>query len=156
EGIVVGLEYRPVDRGRLLAEDRLGAVHVHRRRAVVVDRGVHVVVHGGVHVVLGVGGDLLLALGVIEADLVVAAVARGRAALDAADHLGAGQGEGGHLLGVVDTADDDRPVRVSFEEIDDHLLADARDVHGAPLPAGPGGGHADPAGAVLVPLALAV
>ena len=42
-----------------------------------------------------------------------------------------------HLLGVVDAADDDRLVRVAFQEVDDHLLADARDVDHAPLLAGP-------------------
>ena len=42
-----------------------------------------------------------------------------------------------HLLGVVDAAGDERLVRVAFEEVDDHLLADARDVRSTPqfLPA---------------------
>ena len=42
-----------------------------------------------------------------------------------------------HLLGVVDAAGDERLVRVAFEEVDHHLLADARDVRSTPkfLPA---------------------
>ena len=60
------------------------------------------------------------------------------------------------MLGVVDAADDDRLVGIAFQEIDDHLLADARNVDRAPLLAGPGRADAHPAGAVGVVLALAV
>ena len=44
---------------------------------------------------------------------------------------------GRHLLGVVDAAGDDRLVGVALQEVDDHLLADARDVRSTPqfLPA---------------------
>ena len=41
---------------------------------------------------------------------------------------------------------------VALQEVDDHLLADARDVDRAPLLARPERGHADPAGAVDVVL----
>ncbi len=63
---------------------------------------------------------------------------------------------GRHLLGVVDPAGDDRLVRIAFEKIDDHFLADARDGDHAPVLARPGLRHPHPAGAVLVLLAVAV
>ena len=85
-----------------------------------------------------------------------AAALEAAAALDAALRRVGGQVVGRHLLGVVDAADDDRLVGVAFEEVDDHFLADARDVDHAPLLAGPGRADADPAGAVGVVLALAV
>src|SRR4030095_10328672 len=61
-----------------------------------------------------------------------------------------------HVLAVVDAADDDRLIGVALEKLDDHLLADARDRHEAPPLAGPRVRDAEPAGAVLVALALAV
>ncbi len=63
---------------------------------------------------------------------------------------------GHRLLGVVDPPGDDRPVRVSFEEADDHFLADPRDLDRAPVLPGPGLRDAHPAGAVLVGLVVAV
>ena len=79
-----------------------------------------------------------------------------RARLDARlRHVGR-QIVGRHLLGVVDAAGDDRLVRIAFEEIDDHLLADARDRDHAPALARPRMRDADPARAVLVLLAVAV
>src|SRR5262249_38113613 len=118
--------------------------------AVIVDGRGQVMVHGIALVVLGVDGHLLLALGVVEGDLVAAAAGGVAVGLESTHLLAGGQGEGRHLLGVVDAAQDDGPGRVAFEEIDDHLLADARDVDAPPALAGPGGGDADPARAVLV------
>ncbi len=46
--------------------------------------------------------------------------------------------------------------RVAFEEADDHFLADPRDLHRTPALPGPGLGHANPAGAVLVRLVVAI
>ena len=63
----------------------------------------------------------------------------------------------GHgVLGVVDTADDDGAVGVSLEEVHDHLVADARDEHGAPALARPELADPHPARAVFVALAQAV
>ena len=80
----------------------------------------------------------------------------GATAQIAALGLVVGQGVGGHVLGVVDAADDDRPVGVALLEGDDHLLADPRDVDDAPLLARPESGDPDPARAVGVFLALAI
>src|SRR5262249_10560260 len=63
---------------------------------------------------------------------------------------------GWHGQRIVDPAGDNRLVGVAFQKIDDHLLADARDVDAAPGGAGPGLRDADPAGAVLVALAMPV
>ena len=40
---------------------------------------------------------------------------------------------------VVETADDDWPVNVAFDEVDEHFLADARDGVAAPIGASDGG-----------------
>ena len=123
-----------------------------------------VVLDPRVHVPLGVDEDLLLALGVEEAPLVVArrhpsSVLR----LEPADQVLVGvlgvralAEVGRHLVGVVDHADDDRLVGVAFEMVDDHLLADPRPERGPPAPAGGELRDADPAGALLVVLPLAV
>lgn len=62
-----------------------------------------------------------------KADLVeVGAAAWARAALGAGLRFVRGQAVGRHLFLVVDAAGDDGLVRVAFEEVDDHFLADAR------------------------------
>src|SRR5690606_22296706 len=63
---------------------------------------------------------------------------------------------GRHVGPVVDPAGDDRAIRIALQELDDHLLADARYVDAAEVGAGPRLADADPARAVLVALALAV
>src|SRR5207237_1680685 len=68
------------------------------------------------------------------------------ARLDAALRLVLRQRVGGHHLGVIDTADDDRPIRVAFQEGDHDLLADAGPEEGPPALARPRLGDADPAG----------
>src|SRR5262249_15362484 len=50
----------------------------------------------------------------------------------------------------------DRLVGVSFDEIDDDLVTDTRQVHGSPFLAGPEGTDANPARAIGVVLAVAV
>ena len=84
---------------------------------------------------------------VLEADLVEVLLAPARAAprFDAALRLVVRQGVRRHLVGVVNAAHDDRVVRVALQEIDDHLLADARDVDPAPGLAGPHCPDAHPA-----------
>jgi hypothetical protein len=52
-------------------------------------------------------------------------------ALDPALHLVGRQIIGRHVVGVA--PGDDGAVRIAFQEVDDHLLADARDVHRPPL-----------------------
>src|SRR6185437_13834819 len=109
-------------------------------------------------VLLRLDEQLLAPLLVLEPNLVEV---RGRpplraAALDPALGLVGREVVGGHVVGVVDAAGDDGPVGVPLQEVDDHLLADARDVHRPPLRARPGLRHANPAGASLVRHAVAV
>src|SRR5262249_29962295 len=117
-----------------------------------------VVLHDPVKVLLGVEVDFLGVLLVLEAQLVevIGAAALGAARFEDALGLVGRQAVGRHLLGVVHPAGDDGPVRVALEEIDDDLLADAGVEDDAPVLAGPVLRDADPAGAVLVLLALAV
>ena len=115
-----------------------------------------VVLHELVQVLLGLHADELLAGRVLEHDLVVAAVGRGGVALPAALRLVGGQLVGRLLEVGVDAADDHRPVGIAAEEVDEHLLPDAREVRPAVARAAPGLAHGDPAGARLVHLALAV
>src|SRR5262245_24273899 len=136
----------------------------HRQRVLATDPGVacaadglvHAALDAYVHPALRVDEDLLLVLLVLEAQLVEAVAAGRRVALDVGQRLEVGQLVERHVLAVVDAADDDRLVRVAFEELDHDLLADARDGDEAPALAGPRMRDAEPAGAVLVALALAV
>src|SRR5215831_9546939 len=57
---------------------------------------------------------------------------------------------------IVNTAQDDRLVRIAFQEVNDHLIADARDRDRTEAPARPGLGDADPARAIGVLLSLSV
>src|SRR5438045_8631150 len=97
---------------------------------------------------LRVGVELLLPLLVLHPDLVEVCgpPAGAGAAFQAALGLVGGEGVGGSLVAVVDAAGDDGLVGVAFEELDDDLLADARDRDAAPGLAGPGLGDADPGG----------
>src|SRR5208283_3421511 len=159
------------DRDLLVAADRLGAIGPDRGGLVAADRDrlvdgdvaaavvehvlPQVVVDRGVHVVLAVDPDQLLAGGVVEDHLVVAAPLV-RLRLGAADDLLVRQAVGGHLLSIVDAARDQGAVGISFEEVDDDLLAHPGYDHGAEPLAGHLLGDADPARALLVFLALAV
>src|SRR5262245_44468209 len=129
---------------------------VHLDRAVILDVLRLVMLDGGVHVVLAVQGDLFLALCVIEDQAVVAAPLGRAVGLEAADHFFLGKLARGHLLGVVDAADDDGLVRVAFEKIDDDLLPNARHVGDAPAFASPDRRNSHPAGAIGVVFAFAV
>src|SRR6266540_1932196 len=63
---------------------------------------------------------------------------------------------GGHLVGIIDAADDDRTVRVALQEIDDHFLPDTRVMNGAPTLAGPVRRDSNPTGAVDVVFTFAI
>ena len=155
-----------VDGDGLVVVDRLGAVVLDVGGLVVVD-GLHAVVPDPVRLVvldldvlvlLGVDPELLAALLVLEANGVgVGAAAAERGARQHAGlGLVGGQFPGRHLLGVVDAAGDERSVGVALQELDHHLLADARHRHHAEVLARPRMRHADPARGVLVVLAVAV
>src|SRR5207245_4175169 len=109
-------------------------------------------------VLLGAEVDVLLALLVLEAEFVEILITafEAAAALDAALRFVVGQLPRRHVLGIVDATDDDGLIGIAFEEINDDLMPDARNVDYPPILAGPGRRHADPAGAILVLLALAV
>ena len=96
--------------------------------------------------------EQLAPLLVLHADLVevVAAPVLGGARLQATLGLICGECIRHGLIGVVDAPRDERPVRIPLEELDDHLLPDARDVDRTPCLPGPGGRDPDPTGAVLV------
>ncbi len=73
--------------------------------------------------------DLLLVLGIIEANFVISLAARRRVALDSANfvvvlvfRVGTITEIGRHLIGVVDASYDDRLVWVTFFERDNYLL----------------------------------
>ena len=117
-----------------------------------------VVLHDAIEVFFGVEVDLLRILFVLESQFVKrCGVTLLRAArLDATLRHVAGQRIGRHVVGVVDATRDDRPIRVSFQKIDDDFLSDARDMDATPRLAGPQLGDADPAGTVFVGRAVAV
>src|SRR5262249_39686560 len=82
--------------------------------------------------------EYLFAAGlVLEGDLVEAAAIRRRPRPEDAAGAVVGQLVGRHRLGVVDTTRDDRPIRVTLEELDDHFHADTRKDLRTPLISGP-------------------
>src|SRR6185437_6160876 len=110
------------------------------------------------HVLFGVQEEQLTALLVFKADLVevVGSTAfRATGLHDGLRHV-VRQRVGRHLIRVVHTADDNWPVRVSFEKVYEDLLADTGMRDPAPVLARPDAGDADPAGTVLVLLADAI
>ena len=144
--VVAIISIRNLDRGIVL--DRLNEVIIHSIGLVVLN--------GGIHVILTMNGDGFLILGVIHGNFIVTAAARRRIGLHAADHARSGQLERRHLVGVVNPSGDDGLVRVALQEIHDHLLADARDLHRPPTLAGRWMGDAHPAGTVFIEFAVAV
>src|SRR6185437_7327260 len=152
------------DGGRALAGDALGLVVLYgdllivadRHRLVVldvdglvvIDRDDMIVLDFLVHVLLRVQEEILAALLVLETDLVeiIRAAAFMAAALDPALGLVVRQRVRRHVVGVVDAADHQRPVRIAFEETHHHFLPDARNVHRAPALAGPRRSHPDRTG----------
>src|SRR5262249_3661379 len=61
-----------------------------------------------------------------------------------------------HHFSVVDAADDDRLIGISFEKVDDHLLSNSRNVNHSPLLARPHRPDSYPAGTVQIVFSLAV
>src|SRR5437016_1942773 len=94
-----------------------------------------IVFHHDRDITLGMDIEFLLSLLIFKADLVEVwgAASFARAALDATLGLVGREFVGGHLLGVIDTAGDDRPVGVALQKIDDHFLANAGDMDTAPV-----------------------
>src|SRR5258708_3719821 len=166
DGLVLLHRLGPVgaDGDRLVVVDRLCAVVPHMRRLVVDDVFLAVVAHllrlvvldDEVAVLLCVDVDLLVALLVLEADLVGAATALARIALDGRFRLLGGQWVRRLVRAIVDAAGDDGTVGIALEEIDDHLHADAGNEHRAPTLRRPSLTHADPARAVLILLSVVV
>ncbi len=139
-----------------VTEMRLVAAHAHAAVAVDADRLVALDVRR--LIALGLDVKLFAALFVLEANLVevAGAAALGAARLDPALGLVVGQRVGRHVVRVVDAPGDDRSVRIPLQELDDHLLPDAGDVHRAPPRPRPDLRHPHPARAVLVALPLAI
>src|SRR5690554_6633828 len=107
-------------------------------------------------VALGVDEDLLLARLVLDAQFVEAAAAGAAQALEQAAGLVCRQLVGHRVGTVVQTATDQRLVRVAFQKTDQYFHADARDGDAAPVVAGPAAGHPQPAAGVGIGLAFAV
>ncbi len=93
------------------------------------DRAGLVVLHDPLEILLGLHAEELLALGVLEHDLVEAAAARGRGAAPAALRLLARQPVGRARRAAEEAAHDHRLIGVAFEEGHQHLLPDARERH---------------------------
>ena len=93
---------------------------------------------------LGLDGEHLLVLGVVETDLVEAAAALGAVGADALHRIGGLGAEGRQIVFIVDRARDQRPVGIAVQELDHHLVADARDHEGAIILAGAHLRHAHP------------
>ena len=91
--------------------------------------------------------DLLAVLLVFEAQHVegVIGAVRGAASAESALRLILGQRERRLVDGVIDRADDHRAIRIAFQELDHHLVANAGYPLVAPGFAGPGLKHAGPA-----------
>ena len=98
-------------------------------------------------VALGLDVELFAALVVLEIDLIEVRrrAPLAAAGLDAAAGHPAGKAVGRSVVAVVDRADDQRPVRVAFEERDDDFVADAGNELRAEALAGPELADADPA-----------
>ena len=145
-------------RTQAVVADGDGLVHADALDPVVAHRVGFIHLDDDVLVALGVDVQLLGALLVLHADFVEVGrrAALAGAALDAALGSVGGQVVGHGLFGVVDAAGDDRLVGVAFEEADDDLLADARNLDMAPVLAGPGLRDANPAGAVFVGLVVTI
>ena len=83
-------------------------------------------------------------------------VAADRTRLDARESHVPGQFKRRHILGIVDTAHDERSIRISFLEGNHNLIPDPRPEKRPVAIAGPRLRHAHPAGAVRIVLAVAV
>ncbi len=161
DGFLAGHFEAPVatDLGHLLpqhlavtvAGDLLHRIAGHNQMAVLADPLFAIVLDADVEILLRMHKDLLATLQIFKPQLVEAAALLRAHRLDRALGLLVGQRVGRHLFGVVDAANDDGVVRIALDEIDDHFLTNARDVHRAPVLAGPQLRNTDPAGAVLVP-----
>src|SRR5690554_6031456 len=109
-----------------------------------------------VPVALGVDEDLLLASLVLDAQFVEAVAAGAAQALEQAAGLVCRQLTGHRVGAVVQTATDQRLIRVAFQKTDQYFHADARDGDAAPVVAGPAAGHPQPAAGVGVGQAFAI
>ena len=109
-----------------MVADVLGVGSINLNRPVIMDCLPVVVLNGRIHVVLGVDANQFVALGIVHDHFVIAAATGGAVRLEAAHHILLGQRIGWHQFLVVDFAHDDRLIRIAFQKIDDHLLADAR------------------------------
>ena len=147
-----------------IGPDGFALIHAHGLRAIVshgqglvmADGLVLVVFDGDGPVLLAVKVDLFRSLFVLESKLVRSPTAQGGVRFDGAFRLFTRKAVRGLVGAVIHPADDDRLIRVALQKIDDHLLADAGNVHGAPAGTGPELADPYPAGALVVALALAV
>lgn len=146
------------DRHRLVLFDGFGLVAVHgvglvdRHRIGLVGEngGAVVVLDDFVHVELRVNEDFLLAFAVVELDLVVAAATGRTGRTNRADVFGSRESVRNRIFTVVDSANDEWPIGVTFEKLNDDLLAHSWNEHTTLTSASPGLTHANPAGTVVI------
>src|SRR5205814_3060308 len=136
---------------------------IHRLGPVMLDVGSLVVIDGFLAVVsnpmglvvldfdvlifFGVDEELFAAFFVFETGFVeiVGAAAFAGAALDAALGFVGGETIGHGLISIIDSTRDDGPVGIAFQKLNDHFLANARDMNVAPLFSSPVLRDSDPA-----------
>src|SRR5690606_29463791 len=109
-----------------------------------------------VPVSLGMNINLLGALPVLDAQLVVALAAGAAEGLEDAAGLVRRQFVGRNMFGVIQAAGDQRLVRIAFEKGDQHFHTDARNGDAAITVAGPAARYAQPATALVVQQAFAI
>src|SRR5438128_2246106 len=97
-----------------------------------------------------------LSLGIVHDKFVVASASGAAIGFETSLDLAARQGEGRTIVAIVYSPGDDRAVGITLQELHNNLLADARNDDRAPTRSGDSLAHANPAGALFIPLALAV
>ena len=107
-------------------------------------------------IAFGVQKNLFLALFVLEPEFVEPATALARQALEGGHGFVIGQGVGWHVDAVVNPAGNNRLIRIAFQKIHDHFMADTGQVQRAPLLPGPALRYPNPAGTVRVGFAIAI
>ena len=115
-----------------------------------------IILDSDILIALGVDENLLAVLGVFQPDLVETGASFAGIALERGHGRLGRQAVGRHVDTVIDPASNDGLIGVTFQEIHDHFLADARDIHRSPLLTRPHLRNSNPAGTVLIGLTVAV
>ncbi len=123
---------------------------------VIADPFKQIVFRADILVVLGVDKELLLAFLILKADLIKATTVRGTHGLEGALCFFIRQCVWRHVVAVIHLAGDERSIRITFNKIDNHFMANAGQKHGSPAVSGHGLADPDPAGAVFISFSLTI